>query len=61
MEKGLEKLPLDIMVEGGAKFYCTLVFLYNPLFRLTAKDLEDFVLQKCPSLKHRKFEIHFDV
>lgn len=57
----MEKLHLDIMVEGGARFYCHLVYLYNPLFRLTAKKLEAFVLEKCPTLKYRKFEIHFDV
>lgn len=57
----MEKLHLDIMVEGGARFYCSLTYLYNPRVDLRAKDLEAFVLSKRPTLKHRKFEIHFDV
>ena len=60
-QKGMEHIKLDVMVEGGARFYCTLTYEHNPLFRLRAKELEAFVLRKRPTLKYREFQIHFSL
>ena len=50
----MKKLYIDVMVLGGAKFYCTLVYTYNPLFKVNPADVEKYVIEKRPTLKHRK-------
>ena len=42
------------MILGGAKFYCTLVYTFNPLFKLDLNDVARFVNEKRPTLKYRK-------
>lgn len=41
------------MIQGGAKFYKTLIYFHNPLFKLNVVDVHDFVISKLPSLKQR--------
>ena len=50
----MKKLKIDVMILGGAKFYCTLVYTFNPLFRLDLNDVARFVNEKRPTLKYRK-------
>lgn len=50
MEK---KIKIDVMVLGGAKFYRTLTYTHCPLFKLTVKDIEDYVFSKLPTLRYR--------
>lgn len=49
----MKKLSIDVMLRGGAKFYCTLRYEYNPLFKLNLEDVLNFVFEKLPSLKNR--------
>lgn len=49
----MKRLYIDVMILGGAKFYCSLVYTYNPLFKLDLDDVERFVLDKRPTLKYR--------
>ncbi len=41
------------MLRGGAKFYCTLKYEYNPLFKIDLEDIIRFVFERLPSLKDR--------
>lgn len=38
---------------GGAKFYCTLKYEYNPLFKIDLEDVIRFVFERLPSPKDR--------
>ena len=38
---------------GGGKFYKTLRYSYNPLFRFDYDSMLDWVLEQLPSLKSR--------
>lgn len=49
----MKTLSIDVMVQGGAKFYCTLKYQYNPLFKLSPDDIGRFVYEKRPTLKYR--------
>ena len=53
----MEKLKFDVMFRD--KFVCTLTYEYCPIFALTEKEIEDFVVSKCPSLKGKPFYIAF--
>ena len=50
----MEKIIIDVMIMGGVKFYSQLTYSYNPLFKIDIADVARFVLEKRPSLKHRK-------
>ena len=50
----MKKLYIDVMILGGAKFYCSLIYTYNPLFKLDLDDVSRFVLEKRPSVKYQK-------
>lgn len=50
----MEKMIIDVMIMGGVKFYCQLIYSYNPLFKIDIADVARFVLEKRPSLRHRK-------
>ena len=50
----MKKLYIDVMVLGGAKFYCSLIYTYNPLFKLDLDDVGRFVLQMRPCVKYQK-------
>lgn len=49
----MKTLNIDVMVQGGAKHYCTLAYKYNPLFKVTPDDIGRFVYEKRPTLKYR--------
>ncbi|MBO6282808.1 MAG: hypothetical protein J6M63_02635 [Pseudobutyrivibrio sp.] len=49
----MKKLSIDVMLRGGAKFYCTLKYEYNPLFKIDLEDVIRFVFERLPSLKDR--------
>ena len=49
----MKKLSIDVMLMGGAKFYCTLKYEYNPLFKIDLEDVIRFVFERLPSLKDR--------
>lgn len=50
----MKKLYIDVMVQGGRKFYCSLIYTYNPLFKLDLDDVARFVNEKRPTLKNQK-------
>ena len=52
--KSEKKLYIDVMVQGGAKFYCSLIYTYNPLFKIDMEDIAKFVNEKRPTLKYQK-------
>ena len=47
-------LNIDVMTEGGAKFYRTVKCPVNPLFRPDLKAIERYVHEHCPLLKYEK-------
>lgn len=49
----MKKVKIDVMILGGAKFYCTLVYQFCALFKLNMADVERFVFEKRPTLKYR--------
>ena len=50
----MKKVNVDVMVQGGVKFYCTLAYPFNPLFKLDFEDVAKFVYEKRPTLKYRQ-------
>ncbi len=42
------------MIQGGAKFYCSLIYTYNPLFKIDIDDVARYVNEKRPTLKYEK-------
>ncbi len=50
----MAKVNIDVMVNKGQRFYRTLRYEYNPLFKVNKEDLVKWVLQKCPLLKYEK-------
>lgn len=50
----MKNLYIDVMVQGGLKFYCSLIYTYNPLFKLDLDDVARFVNKKRPTLKYQK-------
>lgn len=53
----MKTMVIDVMIRGGAKFYCTLRYRYNPLFKVSLQDIEAFVFRKRPTLKYEKVKI----
>ena len=51
--KHLKKIYIDVMILGGAKFYCSLIYCYNPKSKPDPDDLERYVDSKYPTLKYR--------
>ena len=50
----MKKLKIDVMLKKGTRFYKTLVYTYNPLFKVTFEDIAKFAVNELPSLKNRK-------
>lgn len=51
----MKKLKIDVMIMGGgARFYKTLVYQYNPLFKIDPVQVLAWVVEQLPSLKNRK-------
>ena len=55
----MKKLYIDVMTLGGAKFYCSLVYSFNPLFGFDLDDVARYVLEKRPLVKYEKDVIMF--
>ena len=49
----MKKLNIDIMTQGGTRFYATMKYEYNPLFKLDFDDVAASVYKKFPTLKYR--------
>lgn len=47
------RLSIDVMVQNGNQYYCTLFYFFNPLFKIDMSDVERFVHEKRPTLKYR--------
>ena len=52
--RGKMKVNVDVMTHGGERFYRTVRYEHNPLFRMDMKEVEDYVYRKCPTLKGEK-------
>ena len=48
-----KRLKIDVMVMGGGRFYKTLVYTYNPLFKIRSDEVFRFVFDRLPSLRNR--------
>ena len=47
-------LNIDVMTEGGVKFYRTVRFPVSRLFRITPAILERYIYNRCPLLKYER-------
>ena len=56
----MKKLKIDVMLKKGIRFYKTLVYTYNPLFKPTVSEIAKFVFTELPSLRNRN-DVHFIV
>ena len=52
-----KKLILDVMMNGS--FICQIQMPYCPLFPVTKKQVNDFVVEKRPSLKGKAFSVEY--
>lgn len=50
----MKKIKIDVMLNGGGKFYKTLLYQYNPLFKFDFEEMYKWVFEQLPSLKQRK-------
>lgn len=51
-------MNFDVMKDG--RFVCTLNYRYCPLFPVTVKDLEEYVISKRPTLRGQRFNIEIN-
>lgn len=51
----MNDLVFDVMLYG--RYVCTLKYRYCPLFPVDARELEDYVTSRRPSLKGKPFRI----
>lgn len=49
----MKQIKIDVMVNGGGKFYKTLRYRYNPLFKFDYDEMYDWVTRQLPSIKSR--------
>lgn len=49
----MHKIKVDVMIDGGTRFYRTIIYHHCPLFKLRVKDIEDYVFSKLPTLRYR--------
>lgn len=49
----MKKVKIDVMILGGAKFYCTLLYQFSALTKFNIADAERFVFEKRPTLRYR--------
>lgn len=50
----MKKLYIDVMLMGGVKYCCSLIYLYDPHSKINIADVERFVNEKRPTLKYQK-------
>ena len=53
-------LAIDVMVEGGAKFYRTIYYKHDAHSRISLEDIMAYVLLKMPTLKYEKVLLVID-
>lgn len=51
----METLTFDVMLHD--RYVCTMKYRYCPLFPVDARELEDYVTSRRPSLKGKPFRI----
>ena len=56
----MKKISIDVMVLNGARYYCTLSFVWDTRKPLTEEWVHDFVVSKRPSLKYKPFTVMFN-
>ena len=49
----METMKIDVMLNGGGKFYKTLRYKYSTLFQFNYDAMFDWVMEQLPSLKNR--------
>lgn len=49
----MKTLKIDVMLNGGGRFYKTLRYQYCPLFRFDYDAMLDWVLEQLPSLRNK--------
>jgi len=50
----METLKIDVMKDGGGRFYKTLHYPYNPLFKIDPVQVVAWVAEQLPSIRNRK-------
>ena len=50
----METLKIDVMKDGGGRFYKTLHYPYNPLFKVNLVQMTAWVFEQLPSIRNRK-------
>ena len=50
----MEILKIDVMKDGGGRFYKTLRYPYNPLFKVDLVQMTAWVNEQLPSIRNRK-------
>lgn len=50
----MKKLSIDIMTMGGAKFYRSLQYSFNPMFLFDIQEVYAWIMERCPLLKYEK-------
>lgn len=50
----MEILKIDVMKDGGGRFYKTLHYPYNPLFKVNLVQMTAWVAEQLPSIRNRK-------
>ena len=50
----MEILKIDVMKDGGGRFYKTLRYPFNPLFKIDSVQVVAWVAEQLPSTRGRK-------
>lgn len=50
----METLKIDVMKDGGGRFYKTLRYPHNPLFKVNLVQMTAWVFEQLPSIRNRK-------
>lgn len=50
----MEILKIDVMKDGGGRFYKTLHYPFNPLFKIDPVQVVAWVAEQLPSIRNRK-------
>ena len=55
----MKTLSIDVMTEGGVKFYRSLRVPFNPLFKADTGAIERYIYSRCPLLKYERDVVLF--
>ena len=56
----MKKVSIDVMILGGAVFYCTLTFIWDGKKPLTEEWIHEYVISKRPTLRYQPFTVLFN-